>query len=114
MEQKSISYSKLGSDVLNSGKYALIFLFVSALMGLIYGAFGGIWYSMPFVAVTYTGIFVVINFMISLIVFVINLIPSMIKKGSWIPIRYFIWSLSFFVVFMIYFSALKFSGLEPF
>jgi len=95
-------------------KYALYFLVVSAIMGFIYGAFGGIWLAPAFVAVSYVGIFVLINFVFAFVLGVLNLLPSIFGRGSKTLSRYFLFSLAFLVVFLAYFAILKFSGFKPF
>lgn len=95
-------------------KYALYFMAVAAVMGFIYGAFGGIWIAPVFVSVSYVGIFVVINFVFAFIFGVLNLIPGIFGKGSQRLFRYFTFSLAFLLVFLAYFAVLKFSGLNPF
>ena len=95
-------------------KYALLFLLISAVMGLIYGAFGGRLISPMFVGITYVGIFVILNFFVALILGVVNLIPSAFGKGSTQLSKYFTMSFSFFIVFFSFFLLLKLSGLQVF
>jgi len=95
-------------------KYAHYFMVASAIMGFIYGAFGGIWIAPALVAVSYVGIFVLINFVFAFVVGVLNLITSIFGKGSKRLSRYFSFSLAFLVVFLAYFAILKFSGFKPF
>jgi len=83
-------------------------------MGFIYGAFGGIWLAPAFVAVSYVGIFVLINFVFAFVLGVLNLLPSIFGRGSKTLSRYFLFSLAFLVVFLAYFAILKFSGFKPF
>jgi len=95
-------------------KYALYFMVVAALMGFIYGAFGGIWIAPAWVAVSYVGIFVLINFAFAFLLGMLNLIPAIFGRSSKRLTRYFSFSLAFLVVFFAYFAILKFSGFKPF
>jgi len=95
-------------------RYALYFMAVSAVMGFIYGAFGGIWIAPAFVAVSYVGLIVVINFVFALVLGLLNLLPVIFGKGSKRLFRYFTFSLAFVLVFLAYFALLKFSGLKVF
>jgi hypothetical protein len=108
------SFSYFGNHFTAGIKYALYFMAVSAVMGFIYGAFGGIWIAPAFVAISYVGIFVTLNFVFALILGVINLFPALFKKGSKRLSRYFSFSLAFLLVFLTYFVILKYSGFEPF
>ncbi|MEO1052212.1 MAG: hypothetical protein AAFX87_16385 [Bacteroidota bacterium] len=95
-------------------KYAAYFMVIAGFMGLIYGAFGGIWLSPAFVAIAYLGIFVMINFVISIPLIALNLPFALFRKGSKRITRYFIYSLSFAIVFLAFFALLKFTGIEVF
>jgi len=95
-------------------KYAMYFMGAAAIMGFIYGAFGGIWVAPALVAVSYVGIFVLINFVFAFVVGVLNLISGIFGRGSKRLIRYFSFSLAFLMVFLAYFLILKFSGFKPF
>ena len=95
-------------------KYALYFMAVAAVMGFIFGAFGGVWLAPAFVAISYVGIFVVLNFSIALILALINLLPTLFNKGSKRLMRYFTYSLAFLMVFLAYFALLKYTGFAPF
>ncbi|MEO1256344.1 MAG: hypothetical protein AAFY41_15855, partial [Bacteroidota bacterium] len=88
-------------------KYALYFMIVAAAMGFIFGAFGGIWLAPVFVAISYVGIFVTLNFAFALVLGIINLFPALFKKGSKRLARYFSFSLAFLLLFLTYFAILK-------
>jgi len=95
-------------------KYALFFMATAALMGFIYGAIGGIWVAPAWVAVSYVGIFVLINFVFAFLLGVLSLLPCIFGKGSKRLTRYFSFSSAFLIVFLTYFAILKFSGFRPF
>lgn len=110
--KSSLSYSS--RHFVSGLKYALYFMAVALIIGFLYGAFGGVWLAPAFVAVSYLGIYVVINFVFALLLGALNLLPALFNKGSKRLSRYFSFSLAFFLVYLVYFAALKFSGFEPF
>lgn len=95
-------------------KYAGMFMVVVGAMGMIYGLFGGLFITPMMFAMTLLGIFVVLNFPIALILGVINLFPSLFRRGSKRLQRYFALSLSFTLVFLAFFAVLKFANIEVF
>lgn len=107
-------FTDLKIDFIAGLKYALLFMGVSAIMGMIYGLFGLTIISPMFFAVALVAIFVILNFPFALIAFVLNIFPSFFKQGSRAVYRYFAYSFAFLIVFMLYFTAIKFSGVEPF
>jgi hypothetical protein len=101
-------------NFINGTKYALFFVAVGASMGFLYGIWSGIVYGPMVFAISLTGIFVVLNFPFALILFILNLFPAMFRKASPQLNRYFIYSLAFLLVYLIFFLLFKFLGLKPF
>lgn len=95
-------------------KYALYFFGVAAIMGFVFGAIGGVWLAPAFVAVSYLGIFVLINFFFAFVLGMLNFFPAIFGKGSKMLNRYFTFSLAFLVVFLAYFALLKLSNVTIF
>jgi len=95
-------------------KYAGYFIVIAALMGAIYGVFGGRIISPMFVGVAYLGIFVLLNLPFAIIAGFINIFPSLFKKGRPRMTRYVAMSLSFSMVFLSYFLLIKYSGIQVF
>ena len=108
------SFLYFGSHFALGVRYALYFLVVAAVMGFIYGALGAIWIAPAFVAISYLGIYVIINFVFAFLFALINLFPATFNKGSKRLSRYFAYSFAFLIVFLLYFAILKYSGFEPF
>lgn len=104
----------LKSQFIKGAKYALIFILVGALMGLFYGIWSGIVIAPIIFAISLTGVFVVLNFPLALILFLLNLFPSVFKKGSARLNRYFIFSLAFLMVYFMFFLLFKVLELKPF
>ncbi|MEL6824456.1 MAG: hypothetical protein AAFP70_22075 [Calditrichota bacterium] len=95
-------------------KYALIFLVVSGVMGAIYGLFGLRFYGPVVFAISLTGIFVILNFPFALIAFLGNVLLMPFSKSSTVISRYFVYSLSFLIVFGVHFVIFKLLDLRPF
>ncbi|MEL7120444.1 MAG: hypothetical protein AAFO07_13420 [Bacteroidota bacterium] len=110
MKQQTTALIPVGKGA----KYALWFVLLGAVMGLIYGAFGGVLLQPALFSVAITGIMVVLNFIIALIVFLPNVLFMIFKRSSKLIHRYFGLSLGFLIVYLAFFALLKFSGLEVF
>jgi hypothetical protein len=95
-------------------RYAFLFIMLGAVMGAIFGIWSGIVYGPAVFAVSLTGLFVVLNFPISLLLFLLNLLPQLAKKGSSQLNRYFIYSSAFLLVYMLFFFLFKLLDLRPF
>ena len=95
-------------------RYAALFLLISALMGMLYGIFGGLLVSAAIIGVTMTGIFVVLNFPVAVLFFIGGIFPVLFGGSNRAGFRYFALSLAFLLVFMLFFGLLKISGLQPF
>ena len=95
-------------------KYALIFILAGAFMGFCYGVWSGIVVAPMVFAISLTGVFVVLNFPFALILFLLNLFPTLFKKGSAHLNRYFVFSLVFLLVYSLFFLLFKLLQLKPF
>lgn len=98
----------------NGLRYALIFLLVSAAMGLVYGLFGGILWQSALFSVTTVGLFAVINFAVACLV-AVPLVPYRAWRGgaAWF-VRYFGYSLAFVLVFFPVFVFIELLPVGPF
>lgn len=95
-------------------RYAFWVVLSSVAIGALYGLPSGIVVQPAVFAVTFTCLLVVINFVVALPVWGINLFFAPFKKGSRGVIRYFAWSLSFLVVFVVCYLLLMNTGLNLF
>ena len=88
-------------------KYAVIFLFVSAVMGLVYGAFGFvIWQTMLF-SILLVGLLVAFNSILALALSIPLFVSLIFIKRRVEVQRYLCYSLAFFLVFIPFFILLK-------
>lgn len=96
-------------------RYAFWVVLSSIAIGALYGLPSGILIQPAVFAVTFTCLLVVINFVVALPVWGMNLIFfAPFKKGSRGIIRYFAWSLSFLIVYLICYLLLMNTGLKIF
>lgn len=96
-------------------RYALWFVLVGLVMGALYGLLSGVIIQPAVFAVTYTTFFVVMNFVVALLVYVINvLFLSPFRKGSRAIVRYFAISLAFVLVFVCSYWLLLNTGMKVF
>ena len=96
------------NQVLLGIKYALIFLFFALLMGFIYGFFAGILFETALVALTFVGLFSVINFMVALLCLIPLVYFRFRKKNTKQLVRYISISLGFAIVYLPFFVLLKY------
>ena len=80
---------------------------IAAIMGALYGLFGGLFLKPALVSVMIVGIFVAINFVFALLSVLPNVIVQFLRKKEVRLTRYFTFSLAFFLVFFPYFVLLK-------
>jgi hypothetical protein len=102
------------STLLFGVKYALLFFALAGLMGAIFGLFGGIFVSPALAFITIVGVFVILNFLVAVVVQIINLLLYPFKKSSKKITKYFTYSLSFLFVFGLYFLFMKYSNIQVF
>ena len=102
-KKSMLHYLKLGF------KYALLFILVAFVMGIIYGALGGVFLAPAFAFVSLVGVFVILNFPIAAIALLINILLHPFKKSSLRTYRYFTFSFCFLVVFGFFFLIMKLS-----
>lgn len=96
-------------------RYALWVLLITALMGALYGLISGIIIPPAVFAVIYTAVFVILNFVMALAVWVFNLLFLVpFRKGSRGINRYFALSLSFTIVFLASYLLLMNTGMQIF
>lgn len=112
----AVTTSKSFMVTLRAGfRYALWFVLISAVMGVLYGLFSGIVLQPAVFAIVYTAVFVLLNFVVALPVWCFNLIFLMpFGKGSRGIQRYFALSLSFAVVFLFCYLLLMNTGIKVF
>ena len=94
--------------------YAFLFLGISALMGAIYGMFGGLIGPPMVFGTTITGVYVILNFPVATALVTGNLLWAVFAAPNWRITRYFAYSAAFLAVFMAFFGLLKLFGIEPF
>ena len=83
-------------------------------MGALYGLFGGRLISPVIFAVTLTGIFVVLNFIVSSVVGVINLLCTLFNQGNHNMTRYAALSSGFLIIYLLFFATMKVAGVTVF
>ncbi|PWJ43222.1 hypothetical protein BC781_102771 [Sediminitomix flava] len=88
-------------------KYGLIFMLIAASMGFLYGLLSGVILQPMFFAVVIVGVFVSINFSISLVSIIPWIIMRLSRKKAHLLQRYISISLAFFTVFFPIFIFLK-------
>ena len=99
----------------NGFRYALWIVLIAAVFGALYGLISGVIIPMAVFSVCYIAILVLLNFIVAIPVFTINLVVfTPFKKGSRLVVRYFALSLSFFIVFFIFYQLLMNTGLKIF
>lgn len=88
-------------------KYGMVFMAVSAVMGFLYGLFGGLFLQPALVAFTCVGVFAAIFFILSLIA----LVPALLMKLAGVSIsKYLIFlgiSIGFVLVYLPFFILIK-------
>lgn len=87
-------------------RYALYFLGIGFMMGAVYGVFGGLVFQPALFASSLIGIFCLMNFPISVLAMLVNLLLAMFRKSSRPIYRYAGLSLGFALVFLLYFYIL--------
>lgn len=95
-------------------KYAVILMIVSAIMGLIYGLLGGLFFRSALVAVTFVGIFAVANLALSALTWIPLLLFTVLKKSTRILETYAGISLGFVIIYLPFFILLKYLPFSPF
>ena len=95
-------------------KYAAYFVIIGGAMGIVYGLFGGNVVSPAVATVSLTGVFVVLNFIVAIIISMINLILYIFRASPSWSLRYIIYSTAFLIVFMLFFALLHLLGIEVF
>lgn len=95
-------------------RYALYFLGIGFMMGAIYGAFGGLVFQPALFASSLIGIFCLMNFPISVLALLVNLLMAIFSKSSRPIYRYAGLSLGFALVYLLYFYALHLAHINIF
>lgn len=103
---EQISFSWFTAHVKSGVRYALYFLGIAFVMGLVYGVFGGLVLEPGLFATSLVGIFCIINFPVSILAVLVNLVLALFKKSSPPVYRYFGLSLGFAIVYLAYFYAM--------
>ncbi|MDR0540825.1 MAG: PepSY domain-containing protein [Dysgonamonadaceae bacterium] len=99
-----------GLNLLKGFSYGLRCLIASVVIGLVYGAFGlAVIEAVAFIII-FTFMLSVVNLLVALIVFILQLPFVPFRKGSYAIHRYFAWSLTFTLVFAVgYFIITQFN-----
>lgn len=99
----------------NGSRYALWLVLITAVMGILYGVVAGILLQPAAFGIAFTCYLVVMNFVVALIVWLINaLFFTPFKKASRGVLRYFSLSLAFLLVYYIVYLLLMNTGLQLF
>ena len=114
MEKLKRSWNNSRQQFYRGLKYSLLFVAVGAVMGAIYGLFGGRVISPVIFSITLTGIFVVLNFFVALVLGILNFFPALFRRGSAGIARYFALSSAFLVVYMLFFAFFRLAEIEVF
>lgn len=96
-------------------KYGFIFMGASGLMGALYGIWSGIVFEPAVFAITIVGVFVAMNFSVSLLACIPWGIGRIVSKNNLSLLsKYIGLSFGFFTVFFPYFILLKLIPFTPF
>lgn len=114
MERLKRSWNNFRHQFYRGLKYSLLFVAVGAAMGAIYGLFGGRVISPMVFSITLTGIFVVLNFFIALVLGILNFFPALFRRGSASIARYFALSSAFLVIYLLFFAFFRLAEVEVF
>lgn len=117
---------KIAKTVLSSGaylllhfkkglKYGLWMLLIAACAGMLYGLIAGIFIQPALFTILFATLLISVNFLLAFILMFFNTIIFMpFKKGSRSVMRYFSWSFSIFMVFIITYTVINYSGVSIF
>lgn len=117
---------KVAVQMLSSGAYLLLhlkkglkygswMLLIAAFAGVLYGVISGIIIQPALFTILFTALVVTVNFLVAFILMFFNTILFMpFKKGSRSIMRYFSWSFSIFMVFIITYTVINYSGVSIF
>jgi hypothetical protein len=95
-------------------RYALYFAAIGFIMGIVYGLLAGLVFVPALFLVGVVGIFCILNFIVSLLAVLFNLLFAIFRKSSKQVFRYFGLSLGFAVVFLLYFYLIHLFKIEVF
>ncbi|HEY0175280.1 MAG TPA: PepSY-associated TM helix domain-containing protein [Pedobacter sp.] len=96
-------------------KYGLWMLLIAACAGMLYGLIAGIFIQPALFTILFATLLITVNFLLAFILMLFNTIIFMpLKKGSRSVMRYFSWSFSIFMVFIITYTLINYSGLSIF
>ncbi len=102
------------SAILRGLKYGSIVLFLSGLFGFLFGVFGGQFLKPAIVSMTHIGLFVVVNFIISVFLWLPTAVLFALKKSVRPLIKYIGISFGFIVVFVPYLLLVRYLPYNPF
>ena len=93
-------------------KYALIFMLVAAVMGVLYGLISGVIIKPALFSITLLGVFVSVNLLFAIIAMVPFLVMKIAKRQTTKISRYIGLSFGFFTVFFPFFILLRFTPIS--
>lgn len=102
------------SAILRGLKYGLVVLFISGLFGFLFGLFDGQFIKPALVSMTLIGLFVVVNFILSILLWLPTALLFALKKSVQPLVKYIGISLGFVVVFMPFLLLMKYIPFNPF
>ena len=102
------------SSILRGLKYGSIVLVVSGLFGLLFGLFDAQFLKPALVSMTHIGLFVVVNFIISILLWLPTAVLYALKKSVRSLVNYIGISFGFIVVFMPFLLLIKHLPFNPF
>lgn len=102
------------SAILRGLKYGAVLFVVAGLFGLLFGLFDAQFVKPALVSITHIGLFVVVNFIISILLWLPTAVLYALKKTVRPLVRYIGISFGFMVVFMPYLLLIKYMPYNPF
>lgn len=102
------------SAILRGLKYGAVVLVISGLFGLFFGLFDAQFIKPALVSMTHIGLFVVVNFIISILLWLPTVVLYALKKSVQPLVKYIGISFGFILVFMPYLLLMKYLPYNPF
>ena len=102
------------SAILRGLKYGVVVLVISGLFGLFFGLFDAQFIKPALVSMTHIGLFVVVNFIISILLWLPTAVLYALKKSVQPLVKYIGISFGFILVFMPYLLLMKYLPYNPF
>ena len=95
--------------------YGLWMLLIASICGLLYGLAAGIVIQPALFVILFSTLVITVNFFVSFVLMLLNTVLLMPFKKSFINVtRYFGWSFSIFIIFILTYTLINYSGIHVF